>query len=298
MVGNCCKDCHIKIFLETIDWRSPWGSISEELVDIRLWVLWLLFTFVFIRQWYDSSVLKWCNAFLVRMFFRIFIHIHTASFTTLFTPTERVSLSYYTKTRNFLILDTLDNVKSRLMFWRYEDGQKKNVLPSDEQEAVTKMFKGAFSKDAKSTSASTSSSSNKWVYVGAEAGTLIAALHLIARRTGRSTYWYCVTLSSHWYCATLYSFDTGSVPPYLVWILRIQRDLRMHNTTNLTALCVRTCMCVCAFVRRCSNSRLFSCRRRCRRERFLLVHDIIVRQGAYVCTSMRVLCMDRLCVDI
>ena len=42
-----------------------------------------------------------------------------AKFTVVFTPSARVSLSGYTKTKNFLIVSTLENVKSRLHFWSY-----------------------------------------------------------------------------------------------------------------------------------------------------------------------------------
>ena len=46
-------------------------------------------------------------------------HGANAKFTVLFTPSARVSLSGYTKTKNFLIVSTLENVKSRLRFWSY-----------------------------------------------------------------------------------------------------------------------------------------------------------------------------------
>lgn len=42
-----------------------------------------------------------------------------ATFTVLFAPTARVSMSTYTKTKNVLIIATLENVKSRLHFWTY-----------------------------------------------------------------------------------------------------------------------------------------------------------------------------------
>ena len=46
-----------------------------------------------------------------------------ATYHVLFTPTPTVSLSSYTKTKNFLILHTLDSVKSRLHFWSYSKSQ-------------------------------------------------------------------------------------------------------------------------------------------------------------------------------
>jgi prolyl oligopeptidase len=45
-----------------------------------------------------------------------------ANFHVVFTPTSRVSLSSYTKTKTHLILNTLENVKSRLQFWRFAEG--------------------------------------------------------------------------------------------------------------------------------------------------------------------------------
>jgi len=47
----------------------------------------------------------------------------SAALTVLFGPTERCSLEYYSATRNFLVLVTLDSVKSRLRYWRYEGGR-------------------------------------------------------------------------------------------------------------------------------------------------------------------------------
>ena len=44
----------------------------------------------------------------------------SAMFTPLFTPQDRVSLHSYTTTKNFVIVHSLDNVKSRLAFWKYD----------------------------------------------------------------------------------------------------------------------------------------------------------------------------------
>jgi len=45
---------------------------------------------------------------------------NAAALHALFVPSERVSLSSYTATQNYLLLHTLDNVCSRLKYWRYE----------------------------------------------------------------------------------------------------------------------------------------------------------------------------------
>jgi prolyl oligopeptidase PreP (S9A serine peptidase family) len=42
-----------------------------------------------------------------------------ATLTALFEPSERVSLSTFSATKNFLIVSTLDNVKTRLVWWKY-----------------------------------------------------------------------------------------------------------------------------------------------------------------------------------
>ena len=39
----------------------------------------------------------------------------------LFEPTKSVSLDSFATTKDYLILSTLDTVKSRFVFWRYHD---------------------------------------------------------------------------------------------------------------------------------------------------------------------------------
>ena len=43
-----------------------------------------------------------------------------AKFDVLFTPTSRCSLSDFDATKNYLVLQMLDNVCMRLQFWRYD----------------------------------------------------------------------------------------------------------------------------------------------------------------------------------
>jgi prolyl oligopeptidase PreP (S9A serine peptidase family) len=50
-----------------------------------------------------------------------FLPSSIASFTVLFEPTATVSLDSFAATRDYLILETLDTVKSRYTFWRYND---------------------------------------------------------------------------------------------------------------------------------------------------------------------------------
>lgn len=46
---------------------------------------------------------------------------YPASFTVLFEPSATVSLETYCTTRDYLVLETLDTVKSRYIFWRFEE---------------------------------------------------------------------------------------------------------------------------------------------------------------------------------
>ncbi|GAX24904.1 prolyl oligopeptidase [Fistulifera solaris] len=46
----------------------------------------------------------------------------------LFEPTERTAYEYYAVTKNYLILSTMDNVKSRLRFYKIEDGGSRLTL--------------------------------------------------------------------------------------------------------------------------------------------------------------------------
>ena len=51
----------------------------------------------------------------------------TSEYTPLFEPTERTAYEYYTATKNYLILSTMDNVKSKLSFFKIVDGGSKVV---------------------------------------------------------------------------------------------------------------------------------------------------------------------------
>lgn len=51
----------------------------------------------------------------------------TATFTLLFEPSATVSLESFSATRDFLVLQTLDTVKSRYIFWQYQDGTEGGV---------------------------------------------------------------------------------------------------------------------------------------------------------------------------
>lgn len=76
---------------------------------------------------------------------------HTATFTVLFEPTATVSLDSFASTRDYLILETLDTVKSRYAFWRYSGAA---VADTGAYGAVSAMGPAG----------------SRWEYCGAEAG--------------------------------------------------------------------------------------------------------------------------------
>lgn len=43
-----------------------------------------------------------------------------AKVVVLFTPSERTSMDYFTNTKNYLLIHTMENVRSRLHFWKYD----------------------------------------------------------------------------------------------------------------------------------------------------------------------------------
>lgn len=49
------------------------------------------------------------------------------NFTILFEPTDRTAYEYFTATKNYMILSTMDNVKSKLSFYKIVDGGSKLV---------------------------------------------------------------------------------------------------------------------------------------------------------------------------
>jgi hypothetical protein len=50
----------------------------------------------------------------------LIINFTVATFVVLFTSSQRVSLESHTTTKNYLILELLDNVKSKFSFWKYD----------------------------------------------------------------------------------------------------------------------------------------------------------------------------------
>ena len=46
-------------------------------------------------------------------------HAYSAAFTVLFEPSSVASLETFASTKNYLVLEVLDTVKSKYAFWRY-----------------------------------------------------------------------------------------------------------------------------------------------------------------------------------
>ena len=59
-----------------------------------------------------------------------------AKFTLLFSPSDRVSLDGYSKTLNHLVIEMLDNVKSRLQVWKYSSNEGWMVVANEEDSSV------------------------------------------------------------------------------------------------------------------------------------------------------------------
>lgn len=45
------------------------------------------------------------------------------SLVSLFTPSERTSLSHFSSTKNFLLVHVMDNVLTKVRFWRYDSAK-------------------------------------------------------------------------------------------------------------------------------------------------------------------------------
>lgn len=60
---------------------------------------------------------------------------NACEYTILFEPTERTAYEYFTATKNYLILSTMDNVKSKLSFFKIADGGSKLVPVGGRPEA-------------------------------------------------------------------------------------------------------------------------------------------------------------------
>ena len=78
------------------------------------------------EDWKISNTLTISKGSLVSVTYREFVKDDVSSLTVLFVPTRSTSLQGYTLTLNFLCLSCLDHVKSKRIFFRYNDTSRNN----------------------------------------------------------------------------------------------------------------------------------------------------------------------------
>ena len=78
------------------------------------------------EDWKISNTLMISKGSLVSVTYREFVKDDVSSLTVLFVPTRSTSLQGYTLTLNFLCLSCLDHVKSKRIFFRYNDTSGNN----------------------------------------------------------------------------------------------------------------------------------------------------------------------------
>jgi len=64
----------------------------------------------------------------------------SASFVTLFVPNDTCSLESHTITKDFVILQLLDFVKSRYVFWKYDTATAKWLFVGQEEGCFTSVL--------------------------------------------------------------------------------------------------------------------------------------------------------------
>lgn len=69
-------------------------------------------------------------------------------FTQLFKPEERVNIESFIKTKNFVIINSLDNVKSRLIFWKYVGNNSWTFFGQDKEAVIRGASITAVDKDS------------------------------------------------------------------------------------------------------------------------------------------------------
>ena len=98
----------------------------------------------------------------------------------LFEPTARSSVADFTRTKHYLILDILDNVKSRLVYWKYDDSTTTN---SSSQDSASGAAVGGVERKG------------KWVYIAGEEEAVVRGVSITALDDDKSDY-YWLTISS------------------------------------------------------------------------------------------------------
>lgn len=138
-----------------------------------------------------------------------------ASITTLFTPLPRVSMSSYTSTLNYIIIEILENVESKLLFWKY--------LEEPGSSTITSTLKDP--------------SKGVWILEKTEETAHIRGTSIRAVDSDKSDlFWF--TISSFLQPSSLYLLDANIVSTCLITseMKPIKSLPKQFNTTNLIEL--------------------------------------------------------------
>ena len=111
-------------------------------------------------------------------------HTYTVSFQVLFEPTARSSLADFTRTKHYLILDILDNVKSRLVYWKYDDATS-TISSSQDSGGGSTIFAAVGGVERK----------GKWVYIAGEDDAVVRGVSVTALDDDKSDYYWLTTSS-------------------------------------------------------------------------------------------------------
>ena len=110
---------------------------------------------------------------------------YIVSFQVLFEPTARSSLADFTRTKHYLILDILDNVKSRLVYWKYDDSTTSISSSHDSGTGTGTAGSGGNGGMGK----------GKWVYVAGEEEAVVRGISITALDDDKSDYYWLTTSS-------------------------------------------------------------------------------------------------------
>ena len=108
--------------------------------------------------------------------------MYTVSFQVLFEPTARSSLENFTRTKHYLILNILDNVKSRLVYWKYEES---TTAASNVGSGTVTDSGGVCGFEKK----------GKWVYIAGEEEAVVRGVSITALDDDKSDYYWLTTSS-------------------------------------------------------------------------------------------------------
>ena len=87
-----------------------------------------------------------------------FLSFFVASFFQLFSPTDTCSLESYTVTKDYIILQLLDCVKNRYVFWNYDSATSAWVFAGQEEGKCMMLYSSGGSSSGSNSSGSSSGS--------------------------------------------------------------------------------------------------------------------------------------------